>query len=402
MFRLKGKTLDHINGFSLALLAAMPVLRNDIIGGGPVYLLIFPSFLLIAAGLLKIFADGTKVFKVNTVTYYYFICLLFLYLFMSTFWNINQVSVTTEAAKILFLIIIATSVILTFNIRSSHYFLKWIIFFATITTFLLISNYVRAGNLRGYLDIAGYLTRSQLIGLGALSSYSLFLYFPDIRRKTYGFLTFLLFTGLAISLARGALVVGVFLAILLTAYYFKINSKKSYSLTEWFKNKSFRILAGGFIVFVIFAATQIERTARRLQLLLTGDIGAREDLWMSAIIGSLEYPIFGYGLGNSGIIVSGDPTYYPHNLFLQLLLDGGLIAFMLLFAICMYPIAKTYQLYERGVLGNQYIWIPILASFTFLLFEFSKSSNFYDARVFIALGLVLVIVLEELKEKATK
>lgn len=390
---MKQKTLDHINGFSLALLAAMPIIRADVLSGGPVYLLILPSFMLAASGILKMYSEGNKKFNAYTISYFYAIVLLFVYLILSSFWNVNGVPVNQEIIKILFLLFIAFSVLITFNKQSTYYFLMWMIAFATMVTIMLFKNYITTRSLRGYLDIS-YLTTSQLIGMGAIASYSMLLFSPKYKGKGAMFLSFFLFIGLAASLARGALVSGIGLASLMTIYYFKENKSKSYSLSQWFKNKSFRILSFFFIGSIVLAAFQVERTARRLLLLLGGTLGGRETLWTNSILGFLEEPLIGYGLGNSGIISSAQINYYPHNLFLQVLIDGGIVAAAILFIICLYPIIRSYTFLKNNHYTSNLI-IPILAMYSFLFFEYFKSSSFYEARVFIAIALVLVIITEK-------
>lgn len=394
---MKQKTLDQINGFSLALLAAMPIIRGDILSAGPVYLLIFPSFLLIGSGLLKIYSKGNKVFDGYTISYFYVIVLLFVYLIISSFWNVNAVPVRQDIMKIVFLLFIAFSVLITFNKKSAYYFLRWIIIFASITTAMLFYNYLITQSLRGYLDI-GYLIWSQLIGMGALASYSMLLFFPEYKGKRAAFLTFFLFLGLAGSLARGALIVGVGLAAIMTLYYYRTNKKKSYSITEWFKNKSFRILGFLSIGIIVLAASQIERTAGRLLELLSGSLGGREHLWMTSIKGYLEAPLIGYGLGNSGIVSSGRVDWYPHNLFFQVLIDGGILPGILLFIICLYPVIRSYTFFKDRHLEAK-LWIPALSIYIFLFAEYFKSSNFYESRVFIAIAILLVIVTEKKKKK---
>lgn len=395
---MKYKTLDRINGFSLALLAAMPIIRTDIWSGGPVYLLIFPSVLLIATGLLKIYSKGTKIFDAYTVSYFYLITLLFVFLIISASWSVSNVPVEQDIQKILFLLFISVSVLISFNKESAYFFLKWIIIFAFFVTFFLFYKYFTTQSLRGYLDI-GYLAWSQLIGMGAITSFAMLLFSPEYKGKRAGFITVFLFIGLAISLARGALIVGVGLAVIMTLYYFKTNKKKSYSLTEWFKNKSFRILGFFSIGIVILAASQIERTASRFLDLLGGSLGGREGMWLNSIYGFLEAPLIGYGLGNSGMVSVGRPNYYPHNMFLQVLIDGGIIPAILLTIICLYPIIRTYTFFKKHHLTYK-LWIPILSMYIFLFAEYFKSSNFYESRVFFAVAILLVIVTEKTVDKS--
>jgi O-antigen ligase len=398
LFKLKEKHLDHLNGFAFAMLLAMPVIRNDIISL-PTPAIILPAFFLFLTAGIRMYKSGTKIFKTKVIAYFYFIVLLFLYILISGLWNSFGFNLNQDIAKILFIIFVATAVLLTFNEKAAEYFIVWAIIFAIIATLILFNFYLSSGrlSLSGY-GIDGYLTRSQLIGVGALACFSKLLFHPECNKKLYGAITFFLFIGLAISLARAAFLTGVMLAVFLIVFYFRTHKVKSYSIYEWLKNKSTRIIAGSFIVVVVVAATQIERNAARLRSLLGGSLGGREDLWKNSILGFIESPVIGYGLGSSGMVSSGRPTWYPHNLFLQILLDGGIIAFILLFSIFVYPILYTYSQYRNGYLQS-YIWIPLVTCYTFLFLELSKATNFYDGRVFISLGLIIVIVVELLTAK---
>jgi len=401
VFRLKEKHLDRINGFAFAMLLAMPVIRNDIIAL-PAPAVILPAFILLLTAGIRLFNYGTVKFSINSIGYFYFVMLLFLYLLLSGFWHSFGLSLTQDIIKILFIVFVSTSVILTFNLRAAEHFINWVIFFSVIATILLISYYIQAASLRGY-GIGNYLTRAQLIGVGALACYSKLLFNPSSHRKLYLFLTGLLFLGLALSLARAAFLTGVVLAVIITMFYFYTHKVKSYSLTQWFINKSTRIISFIFVGLVILVALQVERTAERLRNLLGGSLGARQDLWENSVIGFLDAPVIGYGLGSSGMVSFNSATYYPHNLYLQVLIDGGIIAFLILFLITIYPLIYAFRLYKKGFLKiKTYIWIPIITCYSFLLLEFAKSSNFYDARVFVALGVVSVIVIDQLRRLKTK
>ena len=401
MFRLKEKHFDQLNGFAFAMLLAMPVIRHDIIAL-PAPAVILPALILLLTAGIRLFNYGTVKFSINSIGYLYFVLLLFLYLLLSGFWHSFGLSLTQDIVKIIFIVFVSTAVILTFNLRAAEHFINWVIFFSVIATILLISYYVQAASLRGY-GIGNYLTRAQLIGVGALACYSKLLFNPANHRKLYLFLTVLLFLGLALSLARAAFLTGVVLAITVTLFYFHTHKTRSYSLTEWFVNKSTRIVGFVFIGLVIFAALQVERTAARLRSLLGGSLGARQDLWENSMTGFFEAPFIGYGLGSSGMVSAESATYYPHNLYLQVLIDGGIIAFLLLLSITIYPLIYSYRLYMNGYLTlKTYVWIPIITCYSFLLLEFAKSSNFYDARVFVALGVVSVIVVDQLRRFKTK
>jgi len=398
VFDIKQKYLDHLNGFSLSFLAALPVIRTDLINA-PIYILLVPTISLFISGILKVFLDRNKYFHVNVITYVLSILILFIFLISSIYWSKYQIYTYNDIINVLFIIVISLSILISFNIRSVFYFLKWMVIFSVFGTLLLFNQYIQIGDLRGY-GITGYLTKAQLIGLGAIIAFCKLLFDKKVNKKLYLFLTFFLFLGLALSLSRGALLSAVLIAIFICLYYFYTNKTKSFSILEWFQNKSTQILSVGFVGIIIFASLQIERTAHRLTRLFTGGelAGPRAELWSNSVTGFLEFPIIGYGIGNSGIISSGVEGYYPHNLFLQVMLDGGIIALIVLMFICLFPYFRTIQLLLNSKLSHSYFWIPLIGCFSFLFLEYSKSSDFYSARIFVSLGLVLVIVIESLKK----
>lgn len=81
--------------------------------------------------------------------------------------------------------------------------------------------------------------------------------------------------------------------------------------------------------------------------------------------------------------------YYPHNLFLQAWLDGGIVAFLLLFGLVLFPfLLALWHLFAGHLQSNA--WIPGLGLFLFLVLEYSKSINFYSGRLLFVMGIVAV------------
>ena len=262
MFKIKQNYLDHINGFSLALLVALPVIRVTILPL-PGISLVLPILGLMFSALLTLYRDGTKKLKLDVAVYLYFICLLFLYLFISAFWNIYDVNIREDVIKIIFIIVLSVSIALTFNRKSLEYFFNWMIGYAIFTTFTYIYHYLTIGSTRGY-GIEAYLTRSLILGVGTVICISKMLFYKNVNKAIYGFLSLFLFFGLSISLGRAALLAAVLIGIVLFIYYYWNNWPKSYSYVEYFKNKSSLIFIVLLFGVVMFAVTQIERTFTRL------------------------------------------------------------------------------------------------------------------------------------------
>jgi O-antigen ligase len=393
MFKIKQKYLDHLSGFALALLIAFPMLRVTVLPL-PSVALILPIIILGTSGMLSLYRDGTKLLKWDVVTYLYLICVLFLYLLVSALWNTYDVNIRENVLRILFIVLLSVCVAISFNRNSIDYFFKWMVIFAIFTTFTYIYHYMTIGNIRGY-GIPAYLTRSLVLGLGAVVSVSKLLFYETTNKKFYLLITFFLFFGLAISLGRAALLAAAVIALVLIAYYYRNNWPKSYSLTEYFRNKSSLIFVFSVLGIIAFAVTRIERTFNRFMRLFTGAEFSthRVDLWKNAVTGFFDAPVFGYGLSNSGAVINFN---YPHNLFLEVMLDGGLVAFLLLFIIAFYPLVKAYLLFNEGSFKTP-LWIPLISCYVFLLMNFSLATSFYEGRALIAIGLIIVIFLSSIK-----
>lgn len=395
MFSIKGKTLDHLTGFSLALLTVLPVIRDTILPLPGIFTIV-PVLLIYVGGLLKLFKEGTKIFKWEVVTYVFFVFLLFFYMLLTAFWNRYDVVITEDVRNILLTLVLVIGLALSFNKTALRYFFDWIIVFAIYTTIVYIYTYATLGNLRGY-GVSQYLVRSMVIGMGAIVSISKLLFFPNIKRKKYGFLSLFLYIGLAIALGRAALLSSILIASVWLVVYYKNNWPKSYSLFEYFKNKSSLLSVLVFFGIVAFSVSQIEMTASKFIRLFSGRefSTGRVDLWINAVYGFFDAPLIGYGLSNSGV-VSG--LGYPHNLFLQVLVDGGVIALILLFLITVYPLLALYFNYRNGRL-NTTLWIPLVSCYAYYIMNLSLASNFYEGRIMISLGFILVLLLNMTQTK---
>jgi len=398
MFKIKQKYLDHFTGFSLALLAAFPVVRENLIPL-PGEAMLIPVAFIYLSGILRIFRDGRMVFKWNVIIYTYTIYLLFLFMFLSVTWSYYPVLINEDLKNIFFILALLPSILFSFNIRVLDYFFYWIVLYGIYVTCIYIQDYAKAANLRGWsVDSSAYLVRSLLIGMGALISMSKLLFYPNVNKKLYGFITLFLYFGLAIALGRAALLGAVMIGFVLIIYYYRNNWPKSYSYLEYFRNKSSVIVVILFFGFVAFAVTQIERTFSRLMRLFTGAEfrSDRVQLWKDAFWGFFDAPIFGHGLSNSGAVINFN---YPHNLYLQIMVDGGLIALILLAFISIYPLVIFYNAYKKQLLKS-HVWIPLLSCYVFYLINYLLATNFYEGRILIALGLIIVLIVHNETSKA--
>jgi O-antigen ligase len=261
----------------------------------------------------------------------------------------------------------------------------------------IFSRYAMVGSLRGYGDIllANYLVVARVLGLGAVGA-SLLLFVSTDRPKYIGAISLVLLVALAMALARGALLSTLGILMLAGLYLSMQLSVQRESIWTWLSSRLKKASIGlgvfGLIGLVVFIALQIERTAHRLQRMFSGEeleAGGRGALWFTSMENIAEAPVFGYGLGSSGIMAGAHEGYYPHNLFLQVWLDGGVGAFLLLFGLVAFPFLLALWYLARGRLQSNE-WIIYVGLFLFLTLEYAKSINFYSGRLLAVLGLVAV------------
>lgn len=114
-------------------------------------------------------------------------------------------------------------------------------------------------------------------------------------------------------------------------------------------------------------------------------------MWAAAWESISKSPVMGYGLGSSGVMSGRVEGLYPHNLFLQAWVDGGLIGFLLLATLIFIPISLMLR---RLITANQYdLWLPYGCMILFLIAEYMKSYSLYTGRVLFLSSVLLMIAL---------
>lgn len=224
-----------------------------------------------------------------------------------------------------------------------------------------------------------YLTLSSAIGAGFIVSMIHALHASG-GRLMWALASLTLMWALSQSLARGALISSIAIVFLIALYHFG---------RELVGGKGVFKRARRYVVFavpVLIALVALAMTSERTQMRLTRmmDVqaelheGGRGALWNRALEGIEQAPIFGHGLGSSGIISSGDERSYPHNFVLQLWLDGGVIAVALGVALVAIPLMVLWGRIRSAPFDP--LVLSLFGLLVFFLLEFSKSFSFYTAR----------------------
>lgn len=173
--------------------------------------------------------------------------------------------------------------------------------------------------------------------------------------------------GILLSGGRGGFI--LFLAYLLFIAFSSMRNRKRITI----------FILGTFLFLIIFSSiypflsqnTIFEASTLRVFSYITssGSIdlsqtSGRDSIYIEAVEKILLSPIIGHGIMSSYYIFGN----YPHNIFLEILIDGGII--YLLLWICVYA-AFFYKLAKliKSNANNKILWIVLLYPFIMLLFS---------------------------------
>ncbi|MCD7034309.1 O-antigen ligase family protein [Metabacillus sp. GX 13764] len=146
----------------------------------------------------------------------------------------------------------------------------------------------------------------------------------------------------------------------------------------------------------------------RLRLELLGDYtSGRTERFLAAKEMFYSSPVWGKGVGSFSTFYEGaDIRSYPHNIFLELLSELGLIGFMIFSLLIIFSLIGIYRSLKKGI-NNAQLCLIIL--FFYTLVNANVSGDINDNRIlftFLALGCMLPIynteVIEVKNEKIIK
>lgn len=163
---------------------------------------------------------------------------------------------------------------------------------------------------------------------------------------------------------------GPFLFLFLIIFYNEIFVK-----LRKFKIK-YIILFSIVIIAGLYFANDIPVIAR----LLNGDISSRTFQYEAAQKKIMENPIWGNGLNETGLVLFGNDVdiSYPHNVFLETLLEGGVLSFLPLFIL--YVFFAVFFIKNRGRKDEQGYNI-LLYVIIFQMMNSMKSNSIVELRV---------------------
>jgi O-antigen ligase len=192
--------------------------------------------------------------------------------------------------------------------------------------------YGAAGGQAGriFLGSASYLMVGRLCGLGALVALAAWLY---ARNRAVGWLCLALFVVLGFVLAigggRGPLLATVLALLIPIGLSIRLTTRRiRYSPTLLSVLVLLLATAVGLVLYGVVTEHRLE-TLRRLEQLSTpafGSAGDRVELYGGGARLAARAPLLGSGAGSWPLLTGHrDRVQYPHNLFVELLVESGLI-----------------------------------------------------------------------------
>ncbi len=315
--------------------------------------------------------------------------IFYMWMLLSRIWQINGLNYNEDIVLLtsLLSIVLFGSVAFTKNARIGIILIASLI--ALIVSVGLWERYIRHGKLN-IQSLGVYfeyrLPIAKVIGVGAVSATLKSI--ADDLNKWWGMAGILSFTGVALSASVGIIVFST-----LTTFIFSLifvvkttNIKRDVSgFGEVSYGKIVAIVAIAIFAmyWLIFNIGDVGGAANRLMRVVElKSLGAegRISRWRISWKNIVSAPVIGYGLGSNGIMSGTGSEGYPHNAFLQVWLDGGIIGLSIFLSLMAAPYIFLYyrsnDLMHRGIGG----WLPLIGVYTLLLLESLKSGNLYGAR----------------------
>ena len=380
------------------LLLAYPVLRA-LVPGVPGWGFYLPWLGLLAVAALRFACIPRLPVRRTTLGYLVLLHVLLAWLALSSLWTHSGGQYRNDLFYLLLVSILSLLMVFTLEWVGLSQLLVGIsvagVFFGlfVVAEFLILGAFDTKGTRLSEV----YLTVANVIGMAATGAGIRFLVGPKFSRK-WALVALILLVQLSLSLARGALLSAMALIIVGVGMLALGQLSPRLSFRRW-KHDALKVFS--VVLIIVFAMTlglQIERTRTRLQRMFTGNElaeGGRGDIWGQSLASIREVPLQGYGLGSNGYYSRGYDQGYPHNLFLQVWLDGGVLAVFLLAGVALIPgFLSLRSLVFRGQERRAVLILPLLGMYIFQFLEFSKSGNFYAGRGFFLLAIAVVMANE--------
>ncbi len=349
------------------------------------------------------FKNGTVILFSHKILIFFIIVSLILYIcaiLLSVINAYDRMLVVKSAVKWIEVLILTILIFLYVNSEKQFRFVYWIFFSACFIQILLAAPKLFSG---------GFSVLFYRIFPGYESVFSFALLLPFIKSKKKNLILALLsisFLSLVASLSRGAYI--AFILCLLYSYF---------AFPPRYKKK---LILGLFILLIFFWVTPVDNILfKDFSITFSPTHGSNIErlvLVKFALKLFLEYPIFGAGSLNfplylfqqgvpTGIMSYNVETLGPHNTFLQVASEEGLVglSFFILILIAVYLLLKNISTLKHFnkeyLLGLKLFALVMLVN---IMFGYISSQFRFLSGLFLGLTMASFRYFEEYNNKGTK
>jgi O-antigen ligase len=357
-------------------------------------------FLLLSfLSFCKRFIEKPQINKYIIVPLVLYACLIAICL-LSLYWTKSSVYAMDKTLRFMFITgwAFLGALLLLNKKESAKKFLFNMVLISTCESIFSIYLFLTNSSTTGFIGIDGenYLSTARLIGLGAMLLMANYFY----GKNKLSTVVLLIIHGFALLATGARMPLIAFILIFLIMTFRGIRYEKG--IIYYTKNTKYILI---LFMLVVIAATFIMKsgvfstTISRLEVLFTEHNGGnsangRIERYKVALEMFKNHPVFGCGIGSFPLFFSSiDSRDYPHNIFLELLSETGMVGFLVF--ICSVTIAIT-RFYKANK-NNKYniLCIAIFISFLYMFLNAMISGDINDNRLlftFIALSSILPIL----------
>ena len=159
---------------------------------------------------------------------------------------------------------------------------------------------------------------------------------------------------------------------------------------------------------MLFGLWQAFVPQSKVNQLVMENIGNRPVFWQESILGIKEKPLLGWGQENYHIVNEkyfnpivyspgrGNETWtlHPHNSFLEILVNGGIVGFILYLLVIVFLIRNIYVLYKKQIISSQFFILSLGLIFAYIL----QNQMIYDSIISFVMFFLLIAIIAGLSD----